>query len=101
MSRGKTNLASATLFQTKLFLYTSCTVGAGIPMDMVLDASFLDTQDHYNYFRIDARRGFDYAIFAGEDHEAAQADKTNSVYARLDITSLRLAWVKMSATKFI
>jgi hypothetical protein len=73
---GKANVASATLFQTKLFLYTSYVLGAKIPAGIATEASFWDTGEPYNYLRIDKRRGFDYAIFGGEDHKTGQVKET-------------------------
>jgi len=87
---GKTNLASATLFQTKLFLYTSYAVGAKIRANTVPEASFWDTGIPYNYLRVDAHRDFDYAILGGEDHKTGQVEKTASVYSRLEKKLKRL-----------
>lgn len=83
---GKTNLVSATLFQTKLFLYTSYAVGAKIPSGFAPEASFWDTDDPYHYLRIDQRRGFDYAIFGGEDHKTGQIKNPEQCYQRLEKT---------------
>jgi glycine/D-amino acid oxidase-like deaminating enzyme/nitrite reductase/ring-hydroxylating ferredoxin subunit len=87
---GTTNLASATLFQTKLFLYTSYAVGAKIPANTAPEASFWDTGEPYNYLRVDRCRGFDYAILGGEDHKTGQIKKTVSVYAGLERKLKRL-----------
>src|SRR5439155_16429124 len=83
---GKTNIVSATLFQSKLFLYTSYVVGAKIPQASLPEASFWDTGDPYYYLRIDRRRGFDYAIFGGEDHKTGQESDTPAIYRRLEET---------------
>jgi len=87
---GKANVASATLFQTKLFLYTSYVLGAKIPAGIATEASFWDTGEPYNYLRIDKRRGFDYAIFGGEDHKTGQVKETAGAYARLEKKLIRL-----------
>ncbi len=87
---GNTNLVSATLFQTKLALYSTYVVGAKIPRDTAPEASFWDTADPYHYLRIDRHRDFDYAIFGGEDHKTGQAKDTEKRYARLDQRLLKL-----------
>lgn len=82
---GVAGMTSATLFQTKLALYTSYVVagrvpsGAGIP-----DALFWDTADPYHYLRIERHRDDDLVIFGGEDHKTGQAADTNACYDRLE-----------------
>ena len=75
---GKTNIASATLLQTKLYLYSSYVFGGRLPSGLVPEASYWDTNDPYNYLRVDAHRGFDYAIFGGSDHKTGQDDPEQS-----------------------
>jgi glycine/D-amino acid oxidase-like deaminating enzyme/nitrite reductase/ring-hydroxylating ferredoxin subunit len=87
---GKSNLLSATLLQSKLFLYTSYVVGARLPAGVVPEASFWDTSEPYYYLRVDPRRGFDYAIFGGEDHKTGQVNDTAGAYRRLEATLHRL-----------
>jgi Rieske Fe-S protein len=81
---GTANLLGATLFQSKLALYTSYVLGARLRPEKIPEASFWDTSDPYYYLRVERRRGFDYAIFGGEDHKTGQADNTEAVYARLE-----------------
>jgi len=69
---GNTNLLSATLFQTKLAPYSSYVVSAKIPKGRYPEASYWDTDDPYFYLRIDAFKGFDYAILGGADHKTGQ-----------------------------
>jgi glycine/D-amino acid oxidase-like deaminating enzyme/nitrite reductase/ring-hydroxylating ferredoxin subunit len=83
---GKTNLALATLFQSKLFLYSSYVLGGRAPKGGVPDALFWDTADPYNYLRIDARRDVDYVIFGGKDHKTGQANDTEARYRSLENT---------------
>ncbi len=83
---GKTNLALATLFQTKLYLYSSYVLGGRVPKGTVPDALFWDTADPYNYLRLDARRDFDYVIFGGQDHKTGQANDTEARYRSLETT---------------
>src|SRR5256714_1578114 len=87
---GKTGIVPATLFQSKLFLYTSYVVGARIPKDLLPEASFWDTADPYYYLRIDRHRDFDYAIFGGEDHKTGQETDTKGAYRRLEETFHKL-----------
>lgn len=81
---GKTNLASATLFQTKLALYTSYAVGGRLPAGSAAEGSFWDTSDPYLYLRIERRGDHDYLILGGEDHKTGQADDPAACYQRLE-----------------
>jgi glycine/D-amino acid oxidase-like deaminating enzyme/nitrite reductase/ring-hydroxylating ferredoxin subunit len=83
---GKTNLALATLFQSKLFLYTSYVLAGQVPKGIVPDALFWDTADPYHYLRLDPRRDFDYVIFGGKDHKTGQANDTEARYRSLATT---------------
>ena len=49
-----------------------------------------DTADPYHYLRVDKHRGFDYAIFGGEDHKTGQIKNTAEAYKRLKRTFLQL-----------
>ena len=80
---GLASIASATLLQTKLSLYTSYALGARVPINTVPEALFWDTRDPYDYLRIDRHRGFDYIVYGGEDHKTGQKKKTQNAYARL------------------
>ena len=71
---GTTALVPATLFQTKLFLYTSYVLGAKLPQGLLEEASFWDTGNPYYYLRIDRRRGFDFAILGGETQTGQESD---------------------------
>jgi glycine/D-amino acid oxidase-like deaminating enzyme/nitrite reductase/ring-hydroxylating ferredoxin subunit len=81
---GKTSIASATLLQTKLALYTSYAIGGSVPSGLVPEGSYWDTSDPYFYLRVHSQRGHDYAIFGGEDHKTGQAEDPASCYARLE-----------------
>ena len=81
---GEAAVVSATLLQTKLALYTSYVIGAKLPRGGVPIASFWDTNDPYNYLRVDRHQDFDYAIFGGEDHKTGQAANTETCYRRLE-----------------
>ena len=81
---GLSNLASATLFQTKLALYTSYVVAGRVERDTVSDALFSDTGDPYDYLRLNPGRDYDLVIFGGEDHKTGQADDTSKCFAALE-----------------
>ena len=81
---GKTDLPSAIGLQTKLYLYTSYVLGGKLPKDVVPEACFWDTADPYHYLRIDPHRGFDYAIFGGQDHKTGQVSDTEGCFAALE-----------------
>jgi glycine/D-amino acid oxidase-like deaminating enzyme/nitrite reductase/ring-hydroxylating ferredoxin subunit len=81
---GKSGVLSATLLQTKLFLYTSYIVGARVEGGELPEAMFWDTGDPYYYLRIDRHPGYDYVIFGGEDHKTGQEQDTASVFGRLE-----------------
>jgi glycine/D-amino acid oxidase-like deaminating enzyme/nitrite reductase/ring-hydroxylating ferredoxin subunit len=81
---GKCNLLNATLFQSKLALYTSYVLGAKIPRGLVPEALYWDTTDPYFYLRIDRRADSDYAIFGGEDCKTGQEEDAPKVFARLE-----------------
>jgi glycine/D-amino acid oxidase-like deaminating enzyme/nitrite reductase/ring-hydroxylating ferredoxin subunit len=81
---GISNLASATLFQTKLALYTSYVVAGRVGRGQLPDALFWDTADPYHYLRIEPRRDYDVVIYGGEDHKTGQSDDTEQCYTRLE-----------------
>jgi glycine/D-amino acid oxidase-like deaminating enzyme/nitrite reductase/ring-hydroxylating ferredoxin subunit len=87
---GESNLIAGTLFQMKLSLYSSYVVGAKIPRDSVPIASFWDTNDPYQYLRVDRSDGSDYAIFGGEDHKTGQAKNTETSFRNVEKNLLRL-----------
>ena len=80
---GLDSIASATLFQTKLALYTSYVVAGRVTRDPVTDALFSDTGDPYDYLRLERHRDYDVVIFGGEDHKTGQADDTSKCYDAL------------------
>ena len=77
---GLASAAAATLFQTKLALYTSYVIAGRITKGLVPDALFSDTGDPYDYLRIEPHRDHDLVIFGGEDHKTGQADDTNKCF---------------------
>ena len=81
---GVRTIVGATLFQTKLALYTSYVLGARIRRGAVPDALFWDTADPYHYLRVQPRQDHDLVIFGGEDHKTGQADDTAKCFAALE-----------------
>ena len=86
---GTRSFAGATLFQTKLALYTSYVVAGRIAKGNVPDALLWDTADPYHYFRIEPRSDHDLVIYGGEDHKTGQADDTTECYERLERDAAR------------
>ena len=87
---GKTNIASATLLQTKLYLYSTYALGGRVAKGTIPDALYWDTADPYHYFRLDSHRDYDYAIFGGQDHKTGQASDTSACYSALGRTLTQL-----------
>ena len=83
---GLSSLPVATLFQTKLALYTSYVVGARVPKGRVPDALWWDTKDPYHYLRVEPGDTDDLVIFGGEDHKTGQVPGTPACYAALEAT---------------
>ena len=81
---GNTGLVRATLFQTKLALYTSYVIAARVDKGRVPDALFWDTADPYHYLRVDPHREYDLVIFGGEDHKTGQVEDTDGCFDRLE-----------------
>lgn len=86
---GRAGVTGATLFQSKLALYSTYAVGAKVPSGQLPEASFWDTSEPYNYLRIHRHQEFDYAILGGEDHKTGQATDTSESYRRLEQRMLR------------
>ena len=83
---GLSSLPAATLFQTKLALYTSYVLAARVPKGLVPDALLWDTADPYHYLRVDPGDDEDIVIFGGEDHKTGQVAGTPECFARLEAT---------------
>jgi glycine/D-amino acid oxidase-like deaminating enzyme/nitrite reductase/ring-hydroxylating ferredoxin subunit len=88
---GESGLVGGMLFQTKLALYSSYVVSAVIPRGSIPIASFWDTNDPYQYLRIDRHGASDYAIFGGEDHKTGQAQNTETCFRKVEKALLNLA----------
>jgi glycine/D-amino acid oxidase-like deaminating enzyme/nitrite reductase/ring-hydroxylating ferredoxin subunit len=81
---GVAGLASATVFQTKLALYTSYAIAGRVKPGTVPDALFWDTADPYHYLRVNRHPDHDMVIFGGEDHKTGQVSQTTVCYQRLE-----------------
>jgi glycine/D-amino acid oxidase-like deaminating enzyme/nitrite reductase/ring-hydroxylating ferredoxin subunit len=81
---GNTSALRAMLFQTKLALYSTYAIGVKIPANIVPSGLFWDTAEPYHYLRVEPKRGYDYAIFGGEDHKTGQETDTTEVFRRLE-----------------
>jgi glycine/D-amino acid oxidase-like deaminating enzyme/nitrite reductase/ring-hydroxylating ferredoxin subunit len=87
---GTAGMLDATLFQTRLALYTSYVVGGRISKGRIPDALFWDTADPYHYLRLETNGSHDIVIFGGEDHKTGQARDTNQCFDRLERTLLSM-----------
>jgi glycine/D-amino acid oxidase-like deaminating enzyme/nitrite reductase/ring-hydroxylating ferredoxin subunit len=90
---GVKGMLGATLFQTKLALYSTYVVGGRLRGGQVEDALFWDSDDPYHYLRLDpgAESGEgDYVIFGGADHKTGQAENTIERYEQLERTVQQL-----------
>jgi glycine/D-amino acid oxidase-like deaminating enzyme/nitrite reductase/ring-hydroxylating ferredoxin subunit len=81
---GLAGLTGATLFQTKLALYTSYVIAGRVPRGVVSDALWWDTGDPYYYLRVEPHRDFDVVVFGGDDHKTGQQEDTVGCYQRLE-----------------
>jgi glycine/D-amino acid oxidase-like deaminating enzyme len=81
---GLAGLAGATLFQTKLALYTSYVIAGRVPNGVIADALWWDTSDPYYFLRAEPHQDFDVVIFGGEDHKTGQQGDTLACYRRLE-----------------
>jgi glycine/D-amino acid oxidase-like deaminating enzyme/nitrite reductase/ring-hydroxylating ferredoxin subunit len=81
---GKNSLVRATLFQSKLALYTSYVLGGKLPQGLVPEALFWDTSDPYYYLRVDRHSDHDYIIFGGQDSKTGQEDDPSHIFAKLE-----------------
>ena len=81
---GFGGMAGATMFQTKLALYTSYVIAGRVARGVVPDALWWDTADPYHFVRVAPHRDHDVVIFGGEDHKTGQQTDTEACYRRLE-----------------
>ena len=87
---GESSLIKGMIFQMKLMLYSSYVIGAKIPRGSIPIASFWDTNDPYQYLRVDRHRDYDYAIFGGEDHKTGQVRNTETCFRKVEKAFLQM-----------
>jgi glycine/D-amino acid oxidase-like deaminating enzyme len=92
---GQQGMGRATLFQSKLSLYTSYVLGARVPKGTVPEALYWDTSEPYIYLRVDPQADHDYVIFGGADVKTGQEEDTNTIFEGL---AARLSSVLPRAT---
>jgi glycine/D-amino acid oxidase-like deaminating enzyme len=88
---GNQSLVSATLFHTRIALYSTYVVAGRVKKNTVPDVLLWDTADPYHYYRVEAHRDFDLVIYGGEDHKTGQEPATARRFARLEAGLRRLA----------
>jgi glycine/D-amino acid oxidase-like deaminating enzyme/nitrite reductase/ring-hydroxylating ferredoxin subunit len=86
---GVAGALRSTVFQTKLALYTSYVIAGRVRRGRVPDALFWDTNNPYQYLRIDPQREHDLVILGGEDHKTGQASDTNACHTSLEQALLK------------
>jgi glycine/D-amino acid oxidase-like deaminating enzyme/nitrite reductase/ring-hydroxylating ferredoxin subunit len=87
---GNTNPTAATLFQTKLALYTTYVVAGRVARGAVPDALMWDTEQPYHYLRIEPHRSHDLVIFGGADHKTGQARDTRECFHEIEHTLVKM-----------
>ncbi len=87
---GEKGVMPAALFQTKLALYTSYVLGAKLPAGTLPEALFWDTNNPYQYLRIDDYPDYQYAIFGGEDVKTGQEREARAPFAALEKALMRV-----------
>jgi len=81
---GSTGIVSATLFQAKLYPYSSYVIGASVDADAPPAGLYSDTSDPYYFLRVHEEDAGRYAIFGGQDHKTGQAGDTETRFAQLE-----------------
>lgn len=81
---GKKGTVASTLFQTKLALYTTYVLGARLPQGSVPEGLYWDTNDPYEYLRIEERADHQFAIFGGADEKTGQERDNEEVFRHLE-----------------
>jgi len=83
---GSASLIDATLFQTKLYAYSTYVLGARLGDDAPPPGLYSDTSNPYYYLRIHEQRDGRYAIFGGQDHKTGKEADTESHFGRVEQT---------------
>jgi glycine/D-amino acid oxidase-like deaminating enzyme/nitrite reductase/ring-hydroxylating ferredoxin subunit len=80
---GAATTLSASLFQSKLYPYSTYVLGARLPDGLLPPGLYNDTSDPYYYLRVHRDAKGSYAVFGGEDHKTGQVRDTEQCYAQL------------------
>lgn len=70
--------------QTQLVPYNTYALEAKIPKDVLPQAVFWDTEEPYNYFRVDPREDYDRLILGGADNKTGKHDEAASHHDELE-----------------
>lgn len=87
---GNSSAIGATLFQTKLTLFTSYVSGARLPRGSLPGALWWDTSDPYYFLRVENLVDCDYAIFGGRDEKTGQEESAVKQLEKLEHDLQRL-----------
>lgn len=82
--QGLSGGMGATLFQTKLALYSTYAIAAELPRGEREEMIWSDTADPFHYVRIDRQREGDRVILGGCDHKTGQVEPESDPYLRLE-----------------
>ena len=88
---GRASVASATLLQTRLGLFTTYVVSAPLQGDDGLLGCYWDTASPYRYVRVDRNGSGLRVIAGGEDHKTGQVEDTRDSFAALERWATPLA----------
>jgi glycine/D-amino acid oxidase-like deaminating enzyme/nitrite reductase/ring-hydroxylating ferredoxin subunit len=86
---GSTAMASAMMFQSKLYPYSPYVIGARID-ESLSPGLYNDTAEPYHFLRVHEDSLGRYAIFGGNDHKTGQSHDTESRFADLERKLLTL-----------
>ena len=87
---GTAGLIRSTLFQTKLYPYSTYVTGARATRGSLAPALFSDLADPYYYLRLHEDGEGLYAVFGGNDHKTGQESDTEACYDDLTRTLQRI-----------
>ncbi|MFL5560975.1 MAG: FAD-dependent oxidoreductase, partial [Gemmatimonadaceae bacterium] len=79
---GVTPPTTATLFQTKLYPYSTYVLGGRIT-ESIVPGLYEDTDSPYNYLRVHRDDAGLYAILGGADHKTGQKTETDDCFAQV------------------
>lgn len=87
---GNRNVVGASLFQTKLFPYSSYVLHATLPGESLAPGLYSDTGDPYTYLRVHREGDALHAVFGGQDHKTGQVTDTDECFRQLEADFHRL-----------